>query len=710
MSRKNKLAQLSIGSLLCGALCTGGSPALESARGASQVAPPRAPRRLALLVGVGRYYQRSPRPGHSPWPELHTETEIHEYRQVLTQDYGFAESDIVTLLDEKATKDAIRQAFLQHLVAIARPGDVVLFHFSGHGQRLPDDPDPSRQDEPDGLDESLVPYDALDQSIQEGLAKNILDDELGAWLEKLAARMRPRDGERIQSNITVTLDACFSGSAARGRLIARGRVWDEFQDGPLPPRRPDLPAEEGAGILAATDLARRDLTVVAAARADQTAWEHNGQGVFTRYWVRHLARLNRASMPTYQTSVDRLAIDLAAEGLAQEPQVTGAADKQIFSVEATRATTTQRTFRVLGGPDPALQLQAGEVHGVTLRSVYELHAAGTSALGANSRMGEAEVVDVTPFAARLQPLPTTRLRPEKGALAIEIRHAYSLAPLRTLLLGFGHQPTLIAQVARARTVQLVGQEDSRVAPRIDHDVALQYIDQNGPPRVVLLGADGLPRRDPVPLGDGFVERLEQRLVEEWRRKHFTSLRNDNPDARVDLEIVATEPVLGPARQLLGARHIISNLPRTAHSTLPYGTAFGLRLHNRSPRDLFAAVVAISPDGDIDLLFGKEPGENRIPAGKTAEPPLSQTLFLLSGKRGERVVIKVIATETFVDFSGIESTPEVPSARSARALRSTAPTYAPLQQLLAGLGAGVRSGGPLLGTVGWGTTDGSILIR
>ena len=63
---------------------------------------------------------------------------------------------IIQLWNEEATKDAIKQAF-NRLCEDTEPGDYVFLHFSCHGQQMMD----LNGDEEDGLDEALIPYDAL---------------------------------------------------------------------------------------------------------------------------------------------------------------------------------------------------------------------------------------------------------------------------------------------------------------------------------------------------------------------------------------------------------------------------------------------------------------------------------------------------------------------------------------------------------------------
>ncbi|MDP5017242.1 MAG: caspase family protein, partial [Dolichospermum sp.] len=85
-------------------------------------------RKLALLIGINQYPQSSALGGCVTDVELQTELLINRF--------GFAASDILTLTEEQASKKFIENAFLDHLGKQAKPGDVVIFHFSGYGTRV----------------------------------------------------------------------------------------------------------------------------------------------------------------------------------------------------------------------------------------------------------------------------------------------------------------------------------------------------------------------------------------------------------------------------------------------------------------------------------------------------------------------------------------------------------------------------------------------
>ncbi|GBE73593.1 peptidase C14, caspase catalytic subunit P20 [Microcystis aeruginosa NIES-87] len=84
------------------------------------------PRKLALLVGIDQYGANIP-----PLPGCLTDVELQ--KDLLRYRFGFHDADIVTLTGQQASREAIESAFLEHLIAQARAGDVVIFHFSGYG-------------------------------------------------------------------------------------------------------------------------------------------------------------------------------------------------------------------------------------------------------------------------------------------------------------------------------------------------------------------------------------------------------------------------------------------------------------------------------------------------------------------------------------------------------------------------------------------------
>jgi hypothetical protein len=158
----------------------------------------------ALLVGINRY--------KIPGADLRgCVNDVKHMKSVLTRYYGFGEKDIRTLTDLQATKKAM-QSEISRLVAKARPGDVLLLHYSGHGSNVPD----RNGDEADGRDEILCPAD-LDWG------DPLLDDWLRLEFDKLPAGV----------NFTVVMDCCHSGTNTRAIQPPDARRIERFLPCPL---------------------------------------------------------------------------------------------------------------------------------------------------------------------------------------------------------------------------------------------------------------------------------------------------------------------------------------------------------------------------------------------------------------------------------------------------------------------------------------------
>ncbi|GET38463.1 caspase family protein [Microseira wollei] len=94
----------------------------------SQALAQTSSRKLALLVGINQYPQLPALAG--------CVTDVELQRELLIYRFGFQAPDVLVLTDGQATRQNIETAFIEHLVKQAKPGDGVIFHFSGYGSQL----------------------------------------------------------------------------------------------------------------------------------------------------------------------------------------------------------------------------------------------------------------------------------------------------------------------------------------------------------------------------------------------------------------------------------------------------------------------------------------------------------------------------------------------------------------------------------------------
>lgn len=153
----------------------------------------------ALIVGIGDYDTEK-----TGWLRLHGDRDVDLLSECLIR-RGFSPQNIVTLKNEEATKTAILNA-LKVLASQTKPGDCVIFHFSGHGQQVTD----LHGDEKNGYDEAIIPYDAFRTPRYELNGRpykgenHIIDDELFPLFNEIK-RKAGQNGYFLVLN-----DACYS--------------------------------------------------------------------------------------------------------------------------------------------------------------------------------------------------------------------------------------------------------------------------------------------------------------------------------------------------------------------------------------------------------------------------------------------------------------------------------------------------------------------
>jgi hypothetical protein len=150
----------------------------------------------AFLVGIGSY------PPKSGWHFIHSANDIFLIEKPLKK-RGYI---ITKLMDKEATKKNIVKG-LKRFISTSNEGDVVFIHFSCHGQQMAD----LNHDEPDGLDEAIIPYDAqmfYKKGVYTG-ANHLRDDELNIYVNQLKKKLGKT------GIIFISIDACHSGDGIR---------------------------------------------------------------------------------------------------------------------------------------------------------------------------------------------------------------------------------------------------------------------------------------------------------------------------------------------------------------------------------------------------------------------------------------------------------------------------------------------------------------
>ncbi len=297
------------------------------------------PTKWALLVGIAHYKRVQ-------FTLLGPINDVAHVKETLIG-RGFEDDHIKVCMSEEATKKGILAGW-DWLQERAKPGDLVVFYYSGHGTVLT----PGANDTKREMRSALVPYDTLDAS---GLLPGSV---IGERIDKLPTQ-----------NVVVIVDACHSGRASRmpcvrTRFISpallglppeatpseqQTRQWTFTEFSGTPSK--DSPVKGTSGADTARGTKQREL-YLGASRVEQTASEDTflptkgdyrtnaNMGAFTYYLLQEVDR-DKTGKLTYEQIVEKVRADLlrrygreqvredGTRQPTQEPQLAGTVPRGI---------------------------------------------------------------------------------------------------------------------------------------------------------------------------------------------------------------------------------------------------------------------------------------------------------------------------------------------------------------------------------------------
>jgi hypothetical protein len=352
----------------------------------------QSPVKHALIIANGNYDKIKSK----GWGKLSSLNDVPLITNAL-QKQRFENQNIITIID--ATAEQMLAGF-RSLKAKLKPGDIVVIHYSGHGVQLADD----NGDEPDGLDEALVPIDAVYDIKASG--KYLRDDYLGVIFSEIRLIL----GQK--GHLLVFLDSCHSGSASRGNAVARGDLK------PLISQKTSSKPEVGAGqsladqpiktrTLSSSDLAR--FVVFSGSSSNESNYEAavDGQtyGSLSYSVSKVLNQLD--SKDTYRHVFARVRSEMAAIGQRQTPVLEGDVDYRFFNGDLVKQEPYIEIKKLL--PNNAVELSNGLTGGVNIGDIFVLDIAGNSFNKDKSHLLTGKITSSGHFSSVLtmdQPLPS----------------------------------------------------------------------------------------------------------------------------------------------------------------------------------------------------------------------------------------------------------------------------------------------------------------
>lgn len=598
------------------------------------------PRKLALLVGINAY------PESTLFAPLYgCLTDVRLQRELLIHRFGFQPSDIVTLTDAKATRAAILETFREHLIRQARPGDVVVFHFSGHGSRIAD-PD---RDHSDGLNSTFVP---VDSRLPAGYPASggVVQDITGHSFFLLSRAV-------ASENFTAVLDSCHSGGGTRGNLRIRARDGNarlQISPGELELQE-TLLKQQNLSREAFIQQRRAGVAngvVLAGAARDQLAADASFDdvdcGVFTYLLTQYLWQQTRSSpvrslLPSIARRTTRLSTT-RQEPLYEARPGSGSEGRALFSLEPMLPPGDGVLTSVGGG---AVELWLGGVEPQGLAalgpgSTYSLvdpRGAVRGEVRLDSRRGLIGRGTVLKAAAppapgllvqeRLRDLPAAvelviGLDPSLGAEQPQAARALQALPrLRAIPLQKGEVQAILGRFRPGTSGRAAGGADPAPA--------------DGSLGLFSAGGDPLPRSfgGPGETAAAAVERLRPTLKALLAARLFRLALNGaasrlkvvvtmRPEGQPEALVARTLPTRGLA-PAGGAYPPAPPAPGVgAPGRLPLGSAVQFEVRNQEPTPIHLSLLVIDPSGEMSVIFPNnwtaDAEATRVAAGATLRVP------------------------------------------------------------------------------------------
>ncbi len=544
----------------------------------------------ALLIGINAYPHFD--------PESTLKGAVHDAEAmaaVLETRFGFTAPRL--LRNQEATRDGILQA-MGSLLARVQDEDRVVFFFSGHGSQMTDRED----DEPDGLDETLVPYDSGRAPYPN---RDLSDDEIYLWLLELAQRT---------PYITVIVDACHSGTVLRdGFGLKARRVEPDLRHKNALPESP-VDAErllqalgnQGKGKSNWLPVSER-YTLLAACRDEERAYEvpmAGGQvqrGALTFFLCQEL--MAAAAGATFREVYERVVTRFMPLAFEQHPQLEGVRDRELFGVKTQEP---MRFFPVLERTGELAVVGAGAALGWAAGSELAVYPAGTRQIAtgvpALGRLRLDEVGAVTARARVLDEASSGAI--EYGGRAVLTAHSYGEMRLLVELVAANRRTAaedLAQRISESPLLRLAG-EGERGQVRLylldprRQVKAQDAVPQLGPltaPTWAAVGEEGFLILPPIPCsaiaaGPRIVELLERRA----RYLHVLQIENHDPES-VLVEFLRQQPADVWSEVEPDAEGIV---------TAEEGDRFGLRVRNNSDQAVHVHVLDLDSSGQIELLY------------------------------------------------------------------------------------------------------------
>lgn len=543
------------------------------------------PTKLALIVAISKY---APSTG---WNNLSSENDIPLVKEALKRQ-GFKEENIRIVRDKEATKQGILNAMQQQLIDKAKPGDICVFHFSGHGEQVFDD----NGDEADGYDEALVTYDAP-MEYQPGVEKHLRDDEFGLKLEQVRTKLGG-DG-----NLLVIIDACHSGTSTRSGLGNYRGTTTKYQPKGYTPKANTKLVNESLFSLGESKAGLAPMSAFFASAASELNQECGDEhcGSLSLAFSKALAKADAKT--SYRGLFDNVRLEMSKSVPGQTPNAEGDLDKEIFGGKALGKPNYYVAEQIIN--KKKITIACGKIYGVFAGTTVKLYASNTYNRETATALAKGVLTTASDYSSEVEldtelsndQLKTAWVFLEEvsfGDLSVPVTIKVKDAALNTKL------KDAVAKIKQAKLVTEQG--DVFIEQGADgFNADSVYISTSGDYRLGVYSKEFNT--------DELYTILSAKIGAYGRAAYLRNLNMKNEELNVVFEFIPVDYKKAEGNN----NAVIKDLPvktikdASGNIVFQHNDRYNLRIINNGQERLYYNILEIQPDNLVNVLF---PGSNQ----------------------------------------------------------------------------------------------------
>ena len=582
----------------------------------------------ALIVAIGNYKPESKIPAIASLNDI-------KYLKAALHKNNFKDQYIDTLVDEQATMLGITKA-LDALIAKSKLNDIVVVHFSCHGQQIRDQISKALgKDEDDGFDEALLAYDAL-AFYKPGKYKgenHLRDDDLGKKLTAI------RNNIGAKGSLLVVLDACHSGTGTRDESFAVSRGE------PIPFYDPENPFEGeinlggmdvNLGFIDGLDTSIANMVTFSASSPHQVNKQIKAgtEEVGSLSYALYKAMTETPAGSTYQFLFDKIRLFIQGNIPDQIPMMEGNGQQIIFS--GAYAGSSSATYATVITPSPGeksskiISIDRGQLDNMAEGIACKIYKAGEKEL-----YTKAVIKKVESFRSLLEVEKEMDNTTLYEVVADETNYGSIKPTIKIVTEGTIQQTKAAKRQIENYFTQFNTADFSDVA-----DFQLLIKSSSGKDEVnltdrnnKLIWTTNFEKRDTLNAQE--IDKLKKSIRQEARIKYLRTL----PDGGSLSQLVKVSVVKEGGEEAATGLEFV------------YGEKYKLKIENNSDEDLYYTVLDIYPDNTVEILY---PYKTKSPADYFVKNNsiINRLLAVSQGSPKGIETLKIIITKQPMDLRAV----------------------------------------------------------